>query len=647
MMLTVRILALAALTGVFWIAPSSTSAPAALTPEYTVSTIAGAGTSGTRDGDARTAQFMKPIGIAVDAHDNIFVADAAAQRIREISPSGDVRTIGGSGAPEFNSMWVSGGYKDGPALQARFNRPSGVAVGPDNTVYVADTLNHCIRSIKNGMVSTYAGAPNDTAGADGVLAKASFIRPRALAFNAAGDLFVADDPIGVRKISAGMVTTMALPIQGDKRMLSIAFSGSMNENMIVGTAGELIVFDGAGNVVLRRTVTPNGGADELLYGMRGILNPNALVPEALGVPMGIAAYPDGHLVYADARSHALRCLAITPLACPAALGFANPPPDAADYGGGYRDGPLDQALFDEPFAVAKMTDGSLAVADTGNRRIRKVMLSGRTAQNAESGAPTFAKTDAPGAGEIVAGEDPFPGMSDRFYRIAYLGNSYAFYNTRWNGSIPGLIEAKLRSNWRALGFPKEPKLISISPFKGLDGIEEYIDDILSVGVVDAVIVQLNNTNIAESFPLPKTAVIDWKSYDATWEEPARESLARMKDTLKSAGIAMVVVANPTVGHVSPLEDAVTSEVYAFPDWIWLDLGPPAGNEFESDLQRVIARSGVSSIDLFPAFINAELDAQRVPLFGTVDGHYSPHGRTLAAAVIAKGLIRLHFWRPVH
>jgi len=640
-------LALAALTGVLGIAPSGSNAAAVPSPSYTVSTIAGAGTSGTSDGDARTAQFMKPIGIAVDAHNDIFVADAAAQRIREISPNGDVRTIAGSGAPEFNSMWVAGGYKDGLASQARFNRPSGVAVGPDGTVYVADTLNHCIRTIKNGVVSTYAGAPNNTAGADGALATASFIRPRALAFNAAGDLFVADDPIGVRKISGGFVKTLALPIQGDKRMLSIAFSGSKNENMIVGTASELIVFDDAGNVVLRQAVTRNGGADELLYGMRGILNPNALVPETLGVPMGIAEYPDGHLVYADARSHALRCLAITPLACPPALGFSNPPPDAADYGGGYRDGPLDQALFDEPFAVAKMIDGSLAVADTGNRRIRKVTLSGPAVQSAESGAPTFSKTDAPGAGEIVAGEDPFPGMSDRYYRIAYLGNSYAFYNTRWNSSIPGLVEAKLRSNWRELGFPKEPKFVSISPLKGLDGFEEYIDNILSVGVVDAVIVQLNNTNIAESFPLPKTAEIDWKSYDATWEKPVGKSLARMKDTLKSAGIALVVVANPTVGHVSPLEDAVTAEVYAFPDWIWLDLGPPAGNDFESDLQRVIAQSGVPSIDLFPAFVHAELNAQRVPLFGTVDGHYSPHGRAVAASVIAKGLIRLHFWRPAH
>jgi hypothetical protein len=378
--------------------------------------------------------------------------------------------------------------------------------------------------------------------------------------------------------------------------------------------------------------------------MRGILNPNALVPETLGVPMGIAAYPDGHVVYADARSHALRWLAIGPGASSTAFGFENPPPDAADYGGGYRDGPLDQALFDAPFAVAKLADGSLVVADTGNRRIRKVTLLGRAVQSAPASAPAFAKTDAPGAGEIVAGEDPFPGMSDRYYRIAYLGNSYAFYNTRWNSSIPGLIEAKLRSKWRALGIPKEPKLISISPFKGLDGFEDYINNILSLGVVDAVIVQLNNTNIAESFPLPKTPEIDWKSYDATWREPTRESLVRMKDKLKSAGIALVVVANPTVGHVSPLEDAVTAEVYAFPDWIWLDLGPPAGNEFESDLQRVIARAGVPFIDLYPAFIHAELDANRLPLFGTVDGHYSPHGRALAADVITKGLIQIHFWR---
>jgi hypothetical protein len=319
-------------------------------------------------------------------------------------------------------------------------------------------------------------------------------------------------------------------------------------------------------------------------------------------------------------------------------------PDAADFGGGYRDGPFRDALFDAPMGIAKMPDGSIAVADMGNRRIRMVAPSRGDDQSAESPAPALAKTDVPGSGEIVAGEDPFPGMSDRYYRIAYLGNSYSFYNTRWSDSISGLIEAKLRSNWRDLGFPKEPKLISISPVRGLDGFRDYINNILSLGVVDAVILQLNATNIGESFPPPHSATYDFKAYARTWTSPTRRFIVDMNTELKKAGIPLVVVVNPTAAHLSPLEVSVSAEVTGFQDWLFLLYGPPSGDTFEKDMSGAVSQSGVLSIDLFPSFLAAEQDAHRVPLFGTTNAHYSQNGRVLAANSIVKAFIRMHFWR---
>ena len=612
-------------------------------PIYTVTTVAGSGLSGVRDGAARSAQFMKPVGIATDAGGNVYVADAAAQRIRKISPSGVVSTIGGSGAPAFNSMWVLGGYKDGPALRARFNRPSGVAVGPDGTVYVADTLNHCIRAIKDGIVSTYSGAPDNTAADDGPVAKASYIRPRALAYDARGDIYVADQYVGIRKISGGIVTTLALPpISADKSFLSIAFSGPANdETMFVSTNDDIVAFDRDLKVISRQPVS--GG--DILYQMRGVLNPEIVKqPQGTGPAFGIAALSDGHIVLADARSHALRML--SGIAEPVSQWVPSLMLDAADLGGGYRDGPFQDALFDAPMGLAKLPDGSIVVADVGNRRIRKVMAgsAGPVQGNETTQAAFPVNADSAADDLVVPSEDPFPSIPASYYRIAYLGNSFAYYNSQWADSIPGLIESGLRSNWHALGFPKTPKVTCISPFSKLSDFHDYISNILSLGVVDAVIVQLNAANIGGSFPPPHSVTYDFKAYARTWTASAQTSIVEMKTELKKAGIPLVIVINPTAAHLTSLELPVLTEVTGFQDWMFLTNGPPSGDNFEDDMRLVVARSGVPSIDLLPDFLAAEEDAHRVPLYGTTNAHYSRNGRVLAAKSILRSLIRMHFWR---
>ncbi len=108
---------------------------------WVVTTIAGkAGSSGFVDGTDNAARFSHPEGIAVDSHDNIFVADRVNHAIRKISPTGTnwvVQTVGGfSGSP---------GYKDGTPRDARFNYPSGIAVMDSGELLVADSGNDVIR----------------------------------------------------------------------------------------------------------------------------------------------------------------------------------------------------------------------------------------------------------------------------------------------------------------------------------------------------------------------------------------------------------------------------------------------------------------------------------------------------------------------
>ncbi|MTI29211.1 gluconolaconase, partial [Cytophagales bacterium RKSG123] len=105
-----------------------------------------------QDGDALSASFDSPAGVAVDAVGNVYVADFGNQKIRKISVDGQVSTLAGTGIE---------GDQDGDALTASFNTPYGVAVDPGGNVYVADGGNHKIRKISvDGQVSTLAGTGN-------------------------------------------------------------------------------------------------------------------------------------------------------------------------------------------------------------------------------------------------------------------------------------------------------------------------------------------------------------------------------------------------------------------------------------------------------------------------------------------------------
>ncbi len=110
------------------------------------STIAGDGTTGHADGPARSAQFNGPIGVAVDKDGNIYVADSYNDRIRKITTDGQVSTVAGKGSP---------GYADGDRSTAMFDTPSGIVVANDNSLIVADTGNDRLRKITpDGNVTT-------------------------------------------------------------------------------------------------------------------------------------------------------------------------------------------------------------------------------------------------------------------------------------------------------------------------------------------------------------------------------------------------------------------------------------------------------------------------------------------------------------
>jgi len=171
--------------------------------------IAGSlGDLGAADGVGAAARFAFPGGLTHDAAGNVYVADTNNNTIRRIAPDGTVTTLAGGSAN-------NGGNTDGTGSAARFQGPTGMAIGPDGDLYVADTTNDRIRRVTTaGVVTTYAGSSRGYADAAPPLA-AQFSGPAAVAVAANGDVFVADrDNSRIRRIvrnggGAGAVQTLA------------------------------------------------------------------------------------------------------------------------------------------------------------------------------------------------------------------------------------------------------------------------------------------------------------------------------------------------------------------------------------------------------------------------------------------------------
>ncbi|MCD1259089.1 copper amine oxidase [Paenibacillus athensensis] len=292
---------------------------------------------GQADGKAGEAFFNEPSGLAVDAQGAVYVADAGNNTIRKVAKDGTVTTLAGSGEV---------GAKDGKGAEAQFNYPTDVAVAADGTVYVADSLNHAIRKIAaDGTVSTLNAAstraiqvrPGEAAFAgdyaDGSLAQAKFNEPSGLAIDAKGNLYVSDtgnQRIRYIDLAAGTVTTVA----GSGK----ASDSSLYEQDELYAAGDYA--DGAASAAMFDfpkgiALTAEGGlviADSLNHAIRYLLDSKVTTlagtvktGEADGVesaaqfysPSDVAVAADGSLIIADAYNNKIRKL--TPYQLPAGL----------------------------------------------------------------------------------------------------------------------------------------------------------------------------------------------------------------------------------------------------------------------------------------------------------------------------------------
>lgn len=166
----------------------------------TFSVLAGGGyeqkgewlSGGFADGQGESAKFNEPTGLVLGADGTLYVADTGNQRIRAVSADGEVTTVAGTGTGAIEgTSYLQGGFKDGSAAEARFNFPMGLALGPDQSLYIADTYNHRIRKLSNGAVTTIVGT-GESGKQNGFLEQAEFNAPTSLEFAADGRLLIVD-----------------------------------------------------------------------------------------------------------------------------------------------------------------------------------------------------------------------------------------------------------------------------------------------------------------------------------------------------------------------------------------------------------------------------------------------------------------------
>jgi sugar lactone lactonase YvrE len=242
--------------GNLYVVDSGNSTIRKITPAGTVTTIAGtAGSSGSADGTGGAARFNSPSNVAVDAAGNVYVADSGNQTVRKITPAGVVTTLAGTAGMR--------GDADGVGAAARFNQPWGIAVDAAGNVYVADTQNYLIRKItRTGTVTTLAGTRGMRGSADGDRATASFLGPRGLTIDTAGDLYITDW-YGPPAPMLAETSTLVRKVTQSGAVATVAGNISNGPDAAVFTDTHTITVDGAGNAYVAahrdvRKISPQG-----------------------------------------------------------------------------------------------------------------------------------------------------------------------------------------------------------------------------------------------------------------------------------------------------------------------------------------------------------------------------------------------------
>jgi len=363
------------------------------------SSVGGAGGDG---GAATGAQLDTPAGVAVAPDGSLYIADMNNNRVRRVALDGTINTVVGNGQACSATIAICG--DGGPALLAQLYQPSGIALGPDGSLYIADSGDNRVRRVAAGpdgtipvtaTITTVAGTGAVGSGGDGGPAtKAQLAYPSSVALNPHGDLYIADENNGaVREVALdGTIATIAGNGQacypytatcGDGGPASRAQLESPT-GVAVGPDGSLYVADFFNRV---RRVGPDGiiktvagtGAD----GFSG--DGGQAAAASLSFVTGVAVAPDGSLYIANEGNRRLRKVSADGVITTVAGNGQDCLASTAPCG---DNGLATAAKLPDPNGLAAGPDGSLYIADTGTNRVRRVGLPLQSLSSGEIAIPS-------------------------------------------------------------------------------------------------------------------------------------------------------------------------------------------------------------------------------------------------------------------
>ncbi|MFH1570409.1 MAG: choice-of-anchor D domain-containing protein, partial [Gemmatimonadota bacterium] len=320
-----------------------------------------------------------PNGIDVVADGRVYVADRGTNVVWEIDPDGKGRRAAGNGTRGYAG--------DGrPSAQGELADPRAVAVGPDGTIWIADTGNRRVRAVREGVLSTAAGNGTEAPWSGAAPALEVGLKPVDVAVDGAGRLLVLDE-LGQR----------VLRLEGDGTLVSVLELGAGAEGagLSVAPDGRVVVGDRGHRTVV--AAKPGSGRLQVVAGngtARASGDGQAAVNASLYQPFAMAWGPDGSLYLADRLNHLVRrVLPDGTLERVAGTG-------AAGYGG--DGGPALMAELDQPSSLTVDRTGRVYVADENNHRVRRIAGDGTITTVAGTGHAGFAGDGGPAVAAQLA-----------------------------------------------------------------------------------------------------------------------------------------------------------------------------------------------------------------------------------------------------
>jgi sugar lactone lactonase YvrE len=340
-----------------------------------IATVAGGGTPSPSfcgdGGPATSACLFFPIGLAVDANDNLFIGDDFNNRVRRVDAvTGNISTVAGSASVGFCG-------DGGPATSACLNQVVGIATDANGNLFITDYGNNRIRRVDavTGIISTVAGSANaGFCGDGGPATTACLSGPVGVKVDANGNLFIADyNNNRIRRVDA--VTSIISTVAGSASAGFCGDGGPATAACLNSPAG--LTLDSNGNVFVADRFNHRVRRVDAITGMITTVGGNGTPgfcgdggpagSACLNAPSDLAVDGAGNLSIADRGNHRIRRVNGAGIISTVAGGGAPSPGFCGDGGAASR-----ACLFNPTGVAFDPVSGGLLVGDTDNHRVRVV-----------------------------------------------------------------------------------------------------------------------------------------------------------------------------------------------------------------------------------------------------------------------------------